>query len=373
MIKIAVFTSTRAEYGLMKTLILKLQDDISFDFTLLVSGTHLNPKFGNTIEEIKKDGIKNIQLVPISTETHKKEDMNFQTAELIKSLSIALRKINPRYLLILGDRFETLGAAFTGHILGLKNVHLHGGETSLGALDNKLRNAISQLSSYHFTSSEVHKNKVIKIVGSDQDVYNVGPLVIDGLLQLKPISKKEFENKTGFSFSINNFLITFHSETLSKDFGIKGFLNLLESLENNHCSILFTAPNADVGSERIMELIEKYLITSKNKVFYIPSLGQELYLNALILFDCVMGNSSSGIIEAPLLKTKVINVGNRQKGRYRFGSIIDVSNDVESISNAIKSILNLDKGKEAHFEEFKSSYYKKSPSFEIIKTLKNTF
>ena len=140
---------------------------------------------------------------------------------------------------------------------------------------------------------------------------------------------------------------------MSADFGISGFENLLKSLENYNCNILFTAPNADTGSKYILEKIIKFISKNQKRYFYIPSLGQDLYLNALLLFDCIVGNSSSGIIEAPLLKKKVLNIGNRQKGRYRFGSVIDVSNDYKSISKALENILKIDKFEIFEFEEFK--------------------
>ncbi len=371
MIKIAIFTGTRAEYGLMRTLIKKFNYEKDFKCSLLVSSTHLNSSFGNTIEEINSDGIKIYRELPISIECSFKKEMAAQTAETISLVSQTLEDLKPNYLLILGDRFESFGAAVSAHILGIEIIHLHGGETSLGALDDKLRHAISQLSTLHFTSSDLHMKKVSDILGSSKGVFNVGPMVIDGLLNLKNISKQQFQNKTGFIFSQINLLITFHPETLSEDFGIFGFQNLLESLEKCNCNVLFTAPNADTGSKSILEKIIKFVAKNEKRYFYIPSLGQELYLNALLLFDCIVGNSSSGIIEAPLLNKKVLNIGNRQKGRYRFGHVIDVSDDHKSISKALENILKIDKFESFQFEEFKKNNINKSPSNKIIKILRD--
>jgi len=371
MIKIAIFTGTRAEYGLMRTLIKKFNYEKDFIYYLLVSSTHLNTSYGNTIEEINSDCLKIYRELPISIKSSFKKDMATQTAETINLVSQTLEDLKPNYLLVLGDRFESFGAAISAHILGIKIIHLHGGETSLGALDDKLRHAISQLSSLHFTSSDIHMKKVSDILGSSEGVFNVGPMVIDGLLNLKNISKEQFQNKTGFIFSQINLLITFHPETLSADFGISGFENLLKSLENYNCNILFTAPNADTGSKYILDKIIKFISKNEKRYFYIPSLGQDLYLNALLLFDCIVGNSSSGIIEAPLLKKKVLNIGNRQKGRYRFGSVIDVSNDYKSISKALENILKIDKFEIFEFEEFKKNNINKSPSNKIIKILRH--
>ena len=372
--KITVFTSTRAEYGLMKTLIQKLQKETFIELNLIVTSAHLDPKFGNTINEIKNDGIDPKYVMPISIATTTKRDMCLQASEVIKLVSSALEDSNSDYLMVLGDRFETLGAVFAAHLLGIEVIHLHGGESSFGAVDDKLRHAISQLSKFHFTSSDLHKKKVESIVGSSLNVFNVGPLVIDGLINLKNLSRKQFENLTGFEFSKTNLLITFHSETLSPDLGLELFSNLLKVLSNIDCNVLFTAPNADTGSEMIIEKIQNFISQRKNNFFYIPSLGQELYLNAIILFDCVMGNSSSGIIEAPLVKTKVLNIGNRQKGRYKFGSVLDVmNNDFKDISNAVKCILEKNVSEEYHHKRIKDIYADRSPSKQIINILKNSF
>ena len=371
--KIVVFTGTRAEYGLMKTLIKKLDKDKYFEFNLLISASHLDSKFGNTIEEIKNDGIPTDFVLPIDIDINKKSDMSFQTSEVIKQVSISLDKLNPEYLIILGDRFESFGAAAAGHLLGVKNIHLHGGETSLGALDDKLRHAISQLSTIHFTSAEIHKKKVEEMVGSSSKVFNIGPLVMDGFLNLQLLSKKDFQKRTGFVFSNKNFIVTFHPETLSADFGISGLENLLKCLKDKNCNVLFTAPNADAGSDLVLKIIKDFinLNNNNNKYLFIPSLGQELYLNALLLFDCVVGNSSSGIVEAPLVEANVLNIGDRQKGRYRFGSVIDVDNSYISISNAINDVLGQTKKLEFNYKSLIESIKKNSPSNKIIQILKN--
>ena len=371
MIKIAVFTATRAEYGLMKVLISKLQKDRTFDLHLIISGTHLEPSFGNTIEEINSDEVKNVHLVSISSNREEKKDISHQTAETIKLVSNLLDDLKPEYFVILGDRFESFGAAIASHLSGVKNVHLHGGETSLGAIDDKLRHSISQLSTFHFTSLDSHKKKVEQIIGSSRNVFNVGPMVLDGLLNLKKLSKIEFERKTGFRFSQKSFLITYHPETLASDSGLSGFRNLLKVLKNYNCSILFTSPNADFGSKDIIKLIKEFISNNKKDCFYVPSLGHELYLNALSLFDLIIGNSSSGIIEAPLLNKKVLNIGKRQKGRSRFGPVIDTNSDLKSISNALEKIFNIDEYEKCDFKKFKEIHSNNSPSDQIIKILKN--
>ncbi len=338
--KIAVFTGTRAEYGLMKTLIKKLDESIYFSLSLIVSSTHLDQRFGKTITEIKKDGIIPSYLLPINIDPSKKFDMNYQTAETIIGVTNALEELEVDFLIVLGDRYETFAAVVAANLMNIKIVHLHGGETTLGAIDDKLRHAISQMSTIHCTSADIHKQKVVSILGTKKNVHNIGPMVIDGLLNTKFLSKKDFQTKTGFNFGRHNFLITYHSETLSNDLGIKTLQNILETLHFFDFNYLFTFPNADNGSDEIIKLIESFVGTDNPKRFLVPSLGQELYLSGIILFDCVLGNSSSGFIEAPLLGSKVINIGNRQKGRYQFGDIIDIDNEKESLIKAIKKIVS---------------------------------
>ena len=217
MVKLSIFTGTRAEYGLMKNLIRNLQKDNFFNLNVIVAGTHLEEEYGNTINELKKDGININSTASIPLKTNLKQDMAYQTSEIIKYVALELDKSKSEFLIILGDRFETFGAATAAHLLGIKNIHLHGGESTIGALDDKLRHAISQLSTYHFTSAEVHKKKVIDSIGISKNVYNVGPLVLDSLFDLNIISKREFAEKTGYIFSKKNFLITFHPKTLSLD------------------------------------------------------------------------------------------------------------------------------------------------------------
>ena len=370
--KIAVFTGTRAEYGLMKTLIKKLDGDEYFDLNLIVSSTHLDQKFGRTIQEINSDGIKPDCLIPISIQSLKKYNMSFQTAETIKGVSKALEKFNSDFLLVLGDRYETFGAAIAANLMGVKVIHLHGGETTLGALDNNFRHAITQLSEVHFTSAEKHSQKVKKMVGSNKYVFDVGPMAIDGILNLKSITKNEFEKKTGFIFGKTNFLLTYHSVTLSKDLGLTGLINLVEILEDLDCNLLFTNPNADVGSEKIKSIISNFVNKDIKKRFLISSLGHELYLNALILFDCVIGNSSSGIIEAPLIGTRVLNIGDRQKGRYRFGEVKDVSINKKTLLKNIQNIILNSRKKIDEDLKSKNDLSKHiSPSDKIIEILKD--
>ena len=338
--KIAVFTATRSEYGLMKTLIKKIDESDNFDLSLIVSSTHLDQRFGKTIDEIQKDGITPSYLLPIKIDPQQKFDMNYQTAETIIGVTNALKQLSVDFLIVLGDRYETFAAVVAANLMNIKILHLHGGETTLGAIDDKLRHAISQLSTIHCTSADIHKEKVISILGTKKNVHNTGPMVIDALLNTEFLSRDDFQAETGFNFGRYNFLVTFHPETLSKDLGMRTLQNLLEVLDEFDFNYLFTNPNADTGSDKILDLIQSFVGVGNSKRLLIPSLGQQLYLSGILLFECVLGNSSSGLIEAPLMGAHVINIGKRQKGRYKFGDVIDTNDDKELLINAIKKIVS---------------------------------
>lgn len=339
--KIGIFTGTRAEYGLMRNLIRKLVHHPDYDTKLIVSGSHLSKRYGQTIAEITSDGIKSIEEVKTSLDRTPMPSMALITSEVLIGVSAVLERFGPKLLFVLGDRYECFAAATAAHLLGIPIVHLHGGEKTSGAIDDRLRNAISQMSTWHFTAAELYRENVIRMGHPANNVICVGPMVIDMILDFEPCSRSIFEAKTGFRFSNNNILFTYHPETLAKDYGMSGLLAFLESIDRIECNVLFTYPNADQGSIEIKEAILDYVHTRNDKCYAIPSLGQIQYLNALYLFDVVAGNSSSGIIEAPLIGVPVVNIGLRQHGRLRFGNVHDVEDSVNRIYTLLKELLAL--------------------------------
>ena len=331
---------------------------------LFLSGSHLSKLYGETINEFIRDNIEPKALIPISIDNDPPPTMSYLTGEIIIGFEKVLRDFEPEVIILLGDRYETFAAASSSHIMQIPIVHIHGGETTLGAVDDKLRNAISQLSSWHFTSAPDHKKKLISMGIEEQNIFQKGPMIIDGILNCKNISKKEFEKNINFKFKNNNLLVTYHPETLSLDNGINGLKSLLKAIKEIDCNVLFTSPNADQGSEIILKMIMEFVSLEPNKYFFHHSLGQNNYINALKLFNGVAGNSSSGIIEAPLIRIPVLNIGNRQAGRIRFGKVFDVSSDFDEVKKGLNLLFN-------NWELLKTDENKllnfKSPSLEIIK------
>lgn len=338
-LKAAVFSGSRSEYGLMRHLIQKLNECPAIELQLIVSGSHLSTKYGSTISEILADGITPTAQVKLSLDGSSDVRMDFLCSEAIAGLSHHLRVLRPEIIFILGDRYETFAAAISAHLNSIPIVHLHGGESTHGALDDKLRHAISQLSTWHFTAAEQYRQRVIAMGHDSDSVHNIGPMVADSLINFTSISRSEFEEITGYSFGSKNLLVTFHPETTLADNGIDCFKSFLAALELIPCNVLFTHPNADEGSNELLALVQNYVQLHPHQAFDIASLGHDLYLGALSLFEAVAGNSSSAVIEAPLIGIPSLNIGERQSGRLQYPSVVNSPCSLPIIHENLKKVL----------------------------------
>ena len=336
---IAIFTGSRAEYGLMRHLITAIEEDATLKLQLIVSGTHLSESHGMTIQEIEAHGFKTAARVPINLEKTPPLSMAALSAEAMAGTNEALQLLKPEKLIVLGDRYETFAAAAAAHLLNIEVVHIHGGETSGGAVDDRLRHAISQLSTWHFTAAEPYRKRVISMGHAPENVFNVGPMVADSLLKTKPAISSEFEKATNYRFGSRNLLVTYHPETLLSDKGVGAFKDLLRAIDITKCNILFTYPNADSGSNQLLDIMKRFIENNPERCWAISSLGQERYMEALQLFDAIAGNSSSGIIEAPLVGMPVLNIGKRQSGRLRFGAVDEAPAEPAEISRILEKLL----------------------------------
>ena len=226
--QIAVFTGTRAEYGLLRHLIAAISVDPSLNLKLIVSGSHLSASHGSTLAEIEADGHKPAAMVELTLDKSPPPSMAFLSAQAMTGVAEVLERLEPELLILLGDRYEAFAAAAAAHLIGIQVAHLHGGETTLGAVDDRLRHAITQLSTWHFTAAEPYRQRVIAMGHPPERVFNVGPMVLDGLSGAPRAFRNAFEQSTGFSFGSRNVLITYHPETLLADRGIAGFKALLK-------------------------------------------------------------------------------------------------------------------------------------------------
>lgn len=355
--ELVFFSGSRADYGLIKPILVYFKKK-KFNFELVSSGHHTNKKFGNTKNQIIDDQI-NINYVSITRLSNTKIDNIFSF--FLKSSSEYFKYLNkkkPKAIFILGDRYEAYAFSLAAYFLGIPIIHMHGGEVTMAAFDEGIRHSISKLSNLHFVIHNFYKKRLIMMGENPKTVFNFGSSACD------EIKKKSFLNKTDFlkKYKLDNkktILVTFHPETKSS-IAIKKQINiLLNSLKTiNSVNLVFTYSNSDTEGMYFNKQIEKFKIKKKN-VIVVKSMGQEMYWNFLKNSDIVLGNSSSGIIEAPSLKTITLNIGERQKGRIFAKSVFQCNLDEKQISKKINFLLNNPKVK------FQNIFYKKNTSKNI--------
>jgi UDP-N-acetylglucosamine 2-epimerase (non-hydrolysing) len=342
--RIAVFTGTRAEYGLLYWLLKDIEMDDSLNLKLIVSGSHLSPEFGLTVRQIEEDGF----IIDEKVEMLLSSDSAIGTAKSIGlgviGYADSLSRIKPDALVVLGDRFEALAIVQTALILRIPVVHLHGGEITEGAYDDAIRHAITKLSMYHCVSTEEHRLRVIQLGEEPRRVVNVGAVGLDHVQRSSLMSLKELSNSLGFDLTEAPYMVvTYHPVTLANEPAVASFNNLLAALDQfPNYRIILTYPNADDGGRAIIPLIEKYAAENPERVLAVPSLGFIRYLSAIKFSSVVVGNSSSGIIEVPSFCKPTVNIGNRQQGRRAALSVLNCGAVEREISEAIRSALKFE-------------------------------
>ncbi|MEZ9663923.1 UDP-N-acetylglucosamine 2-epimerase [Vibrio cyclitrophicus] len=345
--KVAVFTGTRAEYGLLFWLLKDIQSDPDLTLQLLVSGMHLSPEFGDTYKQIEKDGFQIDEKIEILLSSDSPVGTAKSMGLGVLGFADALSRLAPDVLVILGDRFEALAAAQTAMILRIPIIHLHGGEITEGAYDDAFRHAITKLSYLHGTSTDEYRNRVIQLGESPERVKNVGAIGLDHLNRGSFMTISELSESLNFDLTGPYFVVTYHPVTLGDESPEDSFQALLDALDEypNH-QIILTYPNADDGGRRIIPMLEAYAAKQPSRVLAIPSLGQIRYLSSVKHAAAVIGNSSSGIIEVPAFDVPTVNIGSRQKGRLAAKSVLNcepsLASITEAISDAVKRNYKLD-------------------------------
>lgn len=334
--KMAVVTSTRADYGLLKYLLAQIRDHEAAELHLIVTGTHFNPEFGNTVNEIIDDGFHIDAAVEIETSDDTVNGVSRGYADALIGATKAFERIRPDVVIVLGDRYEILAITVSALIFGVPIAHLHGGEVTSGAFDDAIRHAITKLANIHFVATNAYKNRVLQMGEDPKTVFLVGGLGVDSISKTKFLTKSEVERELGIKFLQKNIMVTFHPVTMQPRSAKKQINELFRALRRlKDTQIIITMPNADPENRVIREQIKQFCDRQPNAVAY-PSLGHRLYLSCLNICDGVVGNSSSGIAEAPTLKTATINIGDRQSGREKSDSVIDCPPNAESISCALE-------------------------------------
>jgi GDP/UDP-N,N'-diacetylbacillosamine 2-epimerase (hydrolysing) len=340
--KVCVVTGTRAEFGLLRWLMQAIQNCDDLSLQVVATGTHLSPEFGYTYQEIEDAGFQ----IDVKVEMLLSSDTN---SSITKSMGLGLigfadayERLAPDILIVLGDRFEIFAATSAAMIAGIPIAHLHGGETTEGAFDESIRHSITKMSHLHFVAANEYRRRVIQLGESPDRVFDVGGMGIDAIKRLELLTREELERKLDLSFGEKSLLITFHPVTLEgSSSSVSQMEEVLAVLGKFHdTSLIFTMPNADSGGRVLSARVQKFVDNNPNaKVF--TSLGQLQYFSCLAQVDGVVGNSSSGLLEAPAFKIGTINIGDRQKGRLKAESIIDCEPDYDSIIAAFDTLYSI--------------------------------
>lgn len=366
--KICVVTGTRAEYGLLFWLMKEIEADSELELQIIATGMHLSPEFGLTYQTIEKDFKidKKIEML-LSSDT---------SIGISKSMGLAMisfaesyEDLKPDIVVVLGDRYEIFSAASAAMVSRIPIAHIHGGEATEGLIDEPIRHSITKMSHLHFTATDEYKNRVIQLGEHPNRVFNVGGMGVENIKRVKLLSKDEFEKSIGFKLNKKNILVTFHPVTLESSTAKEQFqelLNVIDELEDTN--IIFTKANSDTDGRVINQMIDEFVAKNSHKSKSFTSLGQLRYLSALQFVDAMVGNSSSGLAEAPSFKIGTINIGDRQKGRIKATSVIDCKPNKNSIHQAFVKLYSQEFQKV--IKETTNPYGDGYASKKIVETLK---
>ena len=340
--KICVVTGTRAEYGLLYWLMKEIKTDNELELQIIATGMHLSPEFGLTYKEIEKyfKIDKKIEML-LSSDTSIGISKSMGLAQI--SFAEAYEELKPDMVVVLGDRYEIFSAVSAAMIARIPIAHLHGGETTEGAFDESIRHSITKMSHIHFTATDEYRNRVIQLGEHPSRVFNVGGMGIENIKKLKLLSKDEFEKSIDFKLNEKNILVTFHPVTLENATAKEQFQELLDAIDELvDTNIILTKANSDTDGRVINQMIDEYVAKNSHKSVGFTSLGQLRYLSALQFVDAMVGNSSSGLAEAPSFKIGTINIGDRQKGRMQADSVIDCTSNKQSILKAFSILYSVE-------------------------------
>lgn len=337
--KICVVTGTRAEYGLLYWVMKGVEQSASLQLQLAVTGMHLSPEFGLTYKVVEQDGFvidaKIEMLLSSDTPVGVAKSMSLG----VSGFADAFERLSPDMVLVLGDRYEILAAVQAAYVMGIPIAHIAGGETTEGAIDEGIRHAITKMSWLHFVSAEPYRKRVIQLGEDPKRVFCVGSTGLDYLTRIELFDRQELQKQLGFPFGKPFFLVTYHPATLGEPSST--FVEILRALDRfPEAFVIFTYPNSDAHGRNIISMIEEYVACNISRCKAFSSLGQLRYLSVLSHADLVLGNSSSGLTEAPSFRIPTVNVGDRQKGRLKASSVIDVSLDADAVEKAIGKALS---------------------------------
>lgn len=338
--KVGVVTSTRADYGILKNVIAKIQSDAELELCLIVTGTHLAHEYGNTVSEIEEDGFTISERINIMMESDAAEGISKTMGMASILFADTFQRNNLKMLIVLGDRYELLPICASAVNFGIPIAHISGGEITTGAIDDCIRHCISKMSYLHFPGCEEYRKRIIQLGENPERVFNYGDVGVENISKIKYFTKNELSKSLGTPLDLAYMSVTYHPVTHEADQAEEQICQLLQAIDLfPDMQFIFTKANADAGNRKINERIEKFALEHSNCRFF-ESLGIKRYLSLLKYSNGIIGNSSSGIVEAPSLKIPTVNIGNRQSGRLQAESIINCQPVKEDIAKAIRASQN---------------------------------
>lgn len=369
--RVCIVTATRAEYGLFKPIILKLQAQNNLEVRVVATGMHLSPEFGMTCQEIEQDGIRLDRKIEILLSADTSSAISKSMGLAMISFADYFSERKPDLLIVLGDRYEILAVATTAMNARIPIAHLYGGDITEGAVDDVVRHAITKMSYFHFTATREHRRRVIQMGESPERVFWVGAMSVENACNVKKLSMHDLQEQIAFYWNRDlekMAVVTFHPVTLEDDTAREQFQNILNALDYfEDLKVIFTKANADAGGRVINHMIDDYVNEHPQKSKAYTSLGQLRYLSAVSLADVVIGNSSSGLSEVPTFHVPTVNIGDRQRGRVCGKTVISCGVAEKEITDAIQKALSQTFRNEICNE--KNPYEKKGTSDAIVKIL----
>ena len=339
--KICIVTGTRAEFGLMQWLMHEVEEDKDLELQVIATGMHLSPEFGFTYRAIEERGFTINKKIEMLLSSDSSVGISKSMGLGMISFSEAYNEIKPDIIVVLGDRFEAFSAVSSAMIAGIPIAHIHGGEATEGLVDEPIRHSITKMSHLHFTATKAYAKRVMQLGEQPDRVFETGTPGLDNIERLTLLNKTEFEKSIDFKLRDKNIIITYHPVTLERNTAKSQFKELLDAIDCfPDIGVIITMPNADTDGRIIIKMINEYQGKNADRVKVFTSLGQLRYLSALQYVDVVVGNSSSGLIEAPSFKIPTVNIGERQKGRIKAKSVVDCDPTCESITNALKTVFS---------------------------------
>ena len=357
-------SSNRADFGLLKNLLFEKKNFNNIDIKLILTGTHFSKNFGMTLSEVKHENLKIFKKIQINNNDQSFSNQNKIFSNALIKFSNFFKIHRPSGVILFGDRYETLAVALACVFNNIDIIHIQGGDITKGSLDDLYRNCITKISKLHFPANQLAKKQIIRLGENPKSVFTYGSLLLDNLRRKRIISKKEIEKKFKFKFKNKNILITLHPASNEKISPRRQIRSILSSLKIfNDTFFIFTSPNPDSGHKIISKEIKRFIKKNKNSI-YVKSFGQKYFFSCLKFCDCILGNSSSGVIEAPYLNVSSINVGKRQQGRPLDKSITNVDYDKKKIMKSIKKVFS-----EKKFFKSRNLYGKSSAAKKILRKI----